>query len=242
MNSGRPSPVDSPYTNARSPSGHLIPFSPTPARHYSGGHILPWMAGSQASLHDEPSSIDRHTPNTDSPLQTNSSAIVYTRHSDTPLGPDIDTHQPHLDRAMEASSGNPGVNSVSQSAHSHFHASALGHLRGTPYSIKSSSQLSVSQKSYNSRCSTGRASYREHRGPPARDHTPAPEKAAHTFSSPSSYTLEVAEPEGSAVPTPVVALPSAGDPNTPGEPTIPGHRFYPMSVSGAIRYDNRNTK
>ena len=124
---------------------------------------------------------------------------------------------------------------------SHVDTSGLEPHRSTPYSINSSSH-SISLKSYNSRCSTGRASYRKHHSPPAREHTPTPEKRVPTFRSPSSYNLGMAESVGSGIPRPVVAPSSADDPNIPGEPIVPGHCFYPMSVNGAIRYENRNTR
>lgn len=245
--SDRPSTVDSPYTNARSLSGHLIPYSPTPARRYSRDYI-PWMTGSQTSIHDEPSSINHDAPQVvaESLLQSSSSTTVHTHHGNHTPSSDIGTHLSHplsplhptSDFAAEKSSGNPGARLSPQPAHIHIDTNNLEHHQSTPYSIKSSSQLSVSQKSYNSRNSIGRASYREHRGPPARDRTPSPNPDATSFGSPFSTTLRRAEPGGSVTFETIIAPPSADDPNRPGDPTVIGPRFFPLSIGGVLRYDD----
>lgn len=105
--------------------------------------------------------------------------------------------------------------------------------------MKSSSQLSVSQKSSKSGSSVGRLSYREHRGPPARERTPVADRGASPLLRPPSFnTLEKAELGGSAIPGTMIAPPSADDPNRPGEPIPIGYRFFPMSVNGLLRYDD----
>ena len=245
----RPSPTDSPYTNARSPSGHLIPFSPAPARHYSRDYI-PWMAGSQTSLHEEPSEINHGIPQVaaDSILLSSSSTTVHGSH--TPSS-DILTHPSHppsplhqtISFAPEPSPGTPSVKTSPRAAHLHFDPNqSEPHRSRTPLSMKSS-KLSVSQKSFNSRNSIGRASYRVHHGQPARARTPASNQDAPVFGPPSSPTLRRAEPGGSAVFGTIIAPPSADDPNRPGEPVGVGEpRFCPMSVSGVLRYDCRMTR
>jgi hypothetical protein len=237
----RPSPVDSPYTNARSPSGHLIPYSPAPARHYSRDYI-PRMAGSQASLHDEPSEIDHDTSQVaaGSILLSSSSTTVHGSHSPSS---DILPHPPHppsplhqtISLAPETAPGTPSVKTSPRAAHLPFDTNESEPYRSTtPLSVKSS-QLSVSQKSCNSRNSVGRASYRVHRGPPARVRTPASNQGASVFGPSSSPTLGRAEPGGSAVFEIVIAPPSADDPNRPGVPTRLS--FFPMSVNDVLRYD-----
>jgi hypothetical protein len=241
----RPSPVDSPYTNARSQSGHLIPYSPAPARRYSRDYI-PWMAGSQASLHEEPSDIDhdRSQVATDSILPSSSSTTVgsHTPSSDVPTHPSHPHSPPHqtIGFALETSPGTPSVKTSPRTPHLHFDTNKSEPYRSrTPLSVKSS-QLSVSQKSCNSRNSIGRASYRAHRGPPARVRTPASNQDALVFGPPS---LRTAEPGGPAVFGTIIAPPSADDPNRPGEPIgIGGPRFYPMSVNGVLRYEYRKTR
>ena len=243
----RPSPVDSPYTNARSPSGHLIPYSPAPARRYSRDYI-PWMAGSQASFHDEPNEINRDTDTsqvaTDSILPPSSSTPVgsHTPSSDVLTYPSHPPSPPHqtIGFAMETSPGALSVKTSPRAPHLHFDTNKLEpHRSRTPMSVKSS-QPSVSQKSCSSRNSIGRASYRAHRGPPARVRTPASNQDALVFGPPS---LRTAEPGGSAVFGTIIAPPSADDPNRPGEPIgIGGPRFYPMSVGGVLRYEYRKTR
>ena len=244
----RPSPVDSPYTYARSPSGHLAPYSPTPERRYSRDHI-PWMteSGSQTSLHDEPNSINHDALQVVVP-QSNSSSSVHT-HDDThtptsdilirPSPPLSPLHRT-IGSAPEMSSGTSGVHTSPHPAHIHFDANQSDpHRSRTPLSMKSSSQRSVSQKSFSSRNSTGRASYREHRGSPARLRTPALNQDASVFGPSPSSTLRIAEPGGIVTPGNLIALPSADDPNRPGEPTEVGFRFSPFSVNDVPRYDNR---
>ena len=247
----RPSPVDSPYTNARSPSGHLIPYSPAPARRYSRDYI-PWMAGSQTSLHEEPREINHDTAQqaADSILLSNFNTTTHTHLDSHTPNSDVLTHPSHppspLHRAvgfaLETIPGTPGVKSSPRSAHLHFDANKLEHLRsGTPLSMKSS-RLSVSQNSRGSRNSTGRASYRSHHGPPARLRTPASDEDVPVPGPPPSPVPRRADPVGSAVPGAVIAPPSADDPNRPGEPIHIGHRFYPISVSDVLRYDHRKIR
>ncbi|KAF8438114.1 hypothetical protein L210DRAFT_866764 [Boletus edulis BED1] len=97
-----------------------------------------------------------------------------------------------------------------------------------------SSQHTVS--SWHTRSSVGRASYREHRGPPARVHTPAPDQGV------PSPTLRTAEPGGSAAFPTIIAPPRDDDPTQPGSPINIGPRFYPMSVTGVLRYECRKTR
>ncbi|KAG8216854.1 hypothetical protein J3R82DRAFT_7117 [Butyriboletus roseoflavus] len=241
----RPSPVDSPYTSARSPSGHLAPYSPTPERRYSRDHI-PWMTGSQTSLHDEPRSINHNAPQAADGFIPQSSSSTGTHiHPDnhTPTS-DIHAHPSPppsplhrmIGFAPETSSGNPGFQTFPHLAHIRFDAN---HRSRTPSSIKSSSQRSGSQKSCTSRNSTGRASYREHRGPPARVRIPTPKQDASVFGPSPSSILRIAEPGGSITPGNIIAPPSVGNPNRPGEPTNGGFRFEPFSPYGVSRYDNR---
>ena len=236
----RPSPTDSPYTSARSPSGHLIPYSPTPARHYSPDYI-PRMADSQNSLHEEPSEINHDTSEVaaDSILPSSPSTTVG---SDSPSS-DILTHPSHppsplyqtIGFAPETSPGAPSVKPSPRPAHPHFDTNlSEPHRSGTPLSVKSS-QLSVSQKSCNSRNSTGRAPYRVHRGPPVPVRISASDQDALIFGTPSSPTLRTAEPSGSAIFETAIAPPSAGDPNRPGEPISLNH-FDQLSVSDVRRY------
>lgn len=239
-NSGQPSAMDSPYTSARSPSGHLVPYSPTPARRYSG-YAIPWMSGSQTSLHDEPSSINHEAPQ-ESILRTNSSTTVHHLDNHTPSS-GIRTHLSHQPSSLHPTSdlaaGTPpinyGIRPFPQAAHIHFDTNNLEPHRSTPYSIKSVSQLSVSQKSCSSRNSVGRASYREHRGPPARDRTPTPGQDVPSFRSQSPSRAELG---GSVAFGAIIAPPRTDDPNRPGEPiVVNGFRFSPMSISGILRYD-----
>ena len=235
----RPSPVDSPYTNERSPSGHLTPYSPTPARRYSRGYI-PWVAGSQDSLHDEPSEINHNTSQVaaGSILLSSSGTTVYGSHSPSS---DILTHPSHPPSPLHQTI--PSVKTSPRAAHLPFDTNkAEPHRSITPLSVNSS-QLSVSQKSCKSRNSVGRASYRVHRGPPARVRTPASNQGASVFGPSSSPTLRRAEPGGSAVFGTIIAPPSADDPNRPGEPINVGEpTFFPMSVSGVLRYDRLKTR
>ena len=224
----RPSPVDSPYTNERRPSGHLSPYSPAPARRYSRDYI-PWMAGSQGSLRDEPSEINHDTPQTDSILPSSSDVLTHPSHPPSP------PHQT-ISFVLETSPGTPSVEMSPRSPHLYFDTNkSEPHRSGTPMSAISS-QHSISHKHCDSRNSIGRASYRAHLDPPARVRTPAFNQDTRICGSPSFPTL------GADFGT-IILPPSADDPNRPGEPIdVGGTRFYPMSVSGVFRYRYRKTR
>ncbi|KIJ11205.1 hypothetical protein PAXINDRAFT_15928 [Paxillus involutus ATCC 200175] len=189
---GRPSPVDAPYE--MSSSGHLIPCSPAPSRQYTREHI-PWISGSQTSLHAEPNAIDPESPH----------PVIHT----------------------------PDGGATCESPRSK-----------TPLSIRSTSQKSTSHRSirsHNSAVSIGRASYRQHHGPPPRGRTPTPSigQGRPVLVTGSSVTLGRAAPDSSsATPGRLVAPPNADDPNRPGEPTVNYNkpRFAPMSTRGVLRY------
>jgi hypothetical protein len=189
---GRPSPVDAPYE--MSSSGHLIPCSPAPSRQYTREHI-PWISGSQTSLHAEPNAIDPESPH----------PVIHT----------------------------PDGGATCESPRSK-----------TPLSIRSTSQKSTSHRSirsHNSAVSIGRASYRQHHGPPPRGRTPTPSigQGRPVLVTGSSVTLGRAAPDSSsATPGRLVAPPNADDPNRPGEPTVNYNkpRFAPMSTHGVLRY------
>ncbi|KAF8137481.1 hypothetical protein EV363DRAFT_1318110 [Boletus edulis] len=240
----RLSPVDSPYAGERSPSGHLTPYPPTLSRRYS----IPWMGGSQTSFHNEPSEINLDTSQAaaDSMVQSSSSLAIHTHHGDHAPSSDILTHPSHppsvtIGFALDTLPGTPEVKSSPHAAQLHFDANKSEPNRsGTPFSMKSS-QHTVS--SAHSR-SSGRASYREHRGPPVHVHVLASDQDAPV--DPSS-TLTGAEPgcfTGSAPFLTNVATPCADDPSRSGEliNVGPCRRSYPMSVSGVLRYDDRRTR
>ena len=240
----RPSPVDSPYTSARSPSGHLIPYSPAPARRYS--RDIPWMTGSQTSFHDEPTEISQGTPQVaaDSIVPSNSDTTIHS-HDSHPPSSDVLTHPSHppspLHQTISFAETSPGVDLSPHAAHLHLNTTkSEPHRSRTPLSMNSS-RFSVSQKSCSSRNSVGRASYRVHRGPPARVRTPAPDQDAPVFCP--SPTLRATEPGDAAAFPPIIAPPSADDPNRPGEPVV-GNRFSPMSVNDVreLRYNCRITR
>ncbi|KAG8216853.1 hypothetical protein J3R82DRAFT_7116 [Butyriboletus roseoflavus] len=234
----RPTPVREAHLVT---SPHILP---TPERRYSRDHI-PWMTGSQTSLHDEPRSINHNAPQAAGGFIQSSSSTGTHIHPDnhTPTS-DIHAHPSPppsplhrmIGFAPETSPGNPGFQTFPHLAHIRFDAN---HRSRTPSSIKSSSQRSGSQKSCTSRNSTGRASYREHRGPPARVRIPTPKQDASVFGPSPSSTLRIAEPGGSITPGNIIAPPSVGNPNRPGEPTNVGFRFSPFSANGISRYDSR---
>ncbi|KAF8137480.1 hypothetical protein EV363DRAFT_1446322 [Boletus edulis] len=236
----RHSPVDSPYAGERSPSGHLTPYHPTPSRRYS----IPWMGSSQTSLHDEPNEInpDMSQVATNSNLLSSSSTSLHIHHVDHAPSSDILTHPSHppsplhrtIGFTLDTLPGTPEVKSSPRTAHLHFDADrSEPHRSRTPSSMKSS-QHTVSSR--HSRSSVGRASYRVHRGPPARVHTPAPDQGV------PSPTLRTAEPGGSATFPTIIAPPRDDDPTQPGSPINIGLRFYPMSVTGVLRYECRTTR
>lgn len=241
----RPSPVDLPYTSAE-PSGHLTPYAPAPARRYSRD-CIPWMTGSQTSLHDVPSSMnhDAHVVG-DSILHSSSSTTTHTHHDNHTPTSDILTppfHPPGplhrtFDFTPETLPGNPDVKTSPQAAHNLDTNESEPHRSGRSLSARSS-QLSVSQKSSASRNSIGRASYRKHCGPPARVRTPGVDQDA-TFFGPSCFpALESAEPGSSATADNIISPPNVDDSNQPGEPIRVGNRFFPISVNAVPRYDNR---
>ncbi|KAI9568447.1 hypothetical protein HD554DRAFT_2097992 [Boletus coccyginus] len=210
------------------------------------------MASSQTPLHDEPREIDHDTLQqaADSVLPSSSSTTILTHHDSHTSNSDVLTHPSHplsplhrtIGFAPEALPGTPGVQSSPRAAHLHFDANNSEPLRsGTPLSM-SSSRTFVSQNTHNSRKSTGRASYRVHRGTFARFRTPASNADAPVFNSLASPTLGTAVPGGSAIPLTIIAPPSADDPNRPGEPVHDGNKFRPLSVSDLRRYDHRNIR
>lgn len=244
----RPSPVGSPYTSARSPSGHLAPYPP--ARRYSRDYIP--MTGSQTPLHDEPREIDHDTLQqaADSVLSSSSSTPILTHHDSHTSNSDTLTHPSHppgplhrtIGFAPEVVPGTSGVQSSPRAAHLHFDANNPQPPRsGTPLSM-SSSRTFVSQNTHNSQKSTGRASYRVHCGTSARFQTPASNADAPVFDSLAPPTLGIAGPGGSAIPLTVIAPPNMGDSNRPGEPVHDGNKFRPLSVSDLRRYDHRNIR
>ena len=223
---GRPSPVDLPYINARAPSGHLIPYSPVPARRYSHD-LIPWLAGSQDSIHEEPREDheDASQVAVDSALPA-SSTTNDTHYNDHPPGSGILLHHPsqppgllHHVIGFATETGTPDAKSSPHTAHRHIDATS--HRSKTPLSMNSS------RKSFNSGTSIGRASYRVHHGPTARARTPL---------------LGTAEPSGTTAFSTCVALPSADDPTRPGKPVGAGPRFFPMSTKGLFRYEFRKTR
>ncbi|KAG9313444.1 hypothetical protein JVU11DRAFT_5766 [Chiua virens] len=246
---GRPSPVDSPYTSARSPSGHLIPYSPVPARRYS--RDISWITGGhEASLHDEPGSMNLGASESAalSIFRTNSSTTIQTQrsghtpNSDIPIRPASNSSHRSISFSQEMLPREPGVKSTSRAAHIHFeNPDSEPHRSRTPLSLKSS-QSSVSHKSHTSRNSTGRSSYRVHRGPPARERTPTPLQDTSCHDTLHSTTPTRPELGSAAVPGNIIARPSANDPSQPGEPTDAAHRFFPMSVNGVLRYENRKIR
>ena len=233
---GRPSPVDSPYTNARSPSGHLIPYSPAPARRYSR-ELISWLAGDQNPIHEEPREVheDASQVAVDSALPASSTTNA-THYNDHPPGSGILLHHPsqppgplhHHVIGFATDTGPPDAKSSPHTAHRHIDATS--HRSKTPLSMNSS------QRSFNSGTSIGRASYRVHHGPTARARTPALNQ-----DTPASL-LGTAEPSGTAAFSTSVALPSADDPTRPGKPVGAGPRFFPMSTKGLFRYEFRKTR
>ena len=235
---GRRSPVDLPHIYSRSPSGHLIP--PSPARRSSRDDNVR-IFSTQNSLHEEPDEIHHDTSHlsSDSILGPSSSPTIYSHHDS--YSPDPDTlahsynppssHHHAVNLAPETRPGTPDVESSPPAAHRPFNINHPEfHQSRKSLSVKSS-RRSLSQKSCSSQISTGRASYREHRGPPARPRTPAAGQRAPVGPSPLR-----AEP-GFAV-----APPSADNPNQPRELIDLGPRFAPMSVGGVLRYDRRRIR
>ena len=177
-------------------------------------------SGSNTTAHTH---LDSHTPN--------SNTLTHPSHLPSP---------PHrtIGFALESLPGIPGVKLSPCAAHLHFDANKSKPPRsGTSLSMKYS-RLFVSQ---NFRNLAGRASYRAHRGSPARFRTPASNEDAPVLGPPSSPTLRRAGPGDLAVPGTVPVPPSADDPNQPGEP-IRVYRFCPISVSNVLRYDHRKIR
>lgn len=228
----RHSPVDSPYTNSRSPSGHLIP--PSPAGRSSRDYISR-IAGSQALLHEEPSEIHHGTSHvaTDSILLTGSTPTIcshdrfHTSSSDsdtlTQSSLPPDPHHHTINIAPDTPPGTPVVKSSPRAAHLLFNNSNPEYHQ---------SRTSLSAKSCISQNSIGRASYREYHGPPARERTPAASQHA-LVDPPSSPTQTTAEPGC------VTAPPNADHSNRAGEPTNVAPRFAPMTADGRLRYGHR---
>ncbi|KAF9225844.1 hypothetical protein BS17DRAFT_729968 [Gyrodon lividus] len=252
---GEPSSVDVPY--GVSSSGHLVPYSPAPSRQYT--HI-PWISGSQTSLHEQHSPIDPESlhPVLHSILRPVSSGSSIRTYDRNPIqSPDHPTHVSRTPSPLhrivafapspsQAFSGSPVSRTVSPPVHPLDGGATFETPRSkTPLSIRSISQKSVSHRSMrsrNSEVSIGRASYRQHHGPHARARTPTPSivQGSSPLGTGSSTTLGRAAPDGSSAPPGhLVALPNANDPTQPGEPTIDygGPRFAPMSTHGVLRYE-----
>lgn len=227
---GQSSPVDLPYTNARKSSNHLIIYSPATVKRYLRDYI-PWLTVRKTLL---PSSVNHDVPQlmADTLRRTSSSNTVHTHQGNQP-SLDILVHSSHLhnplhqtfDFAVETAPRNLGVQPSPQSAHIHLNTNNVEPQRSLPYSMRSSSPLSVFHESDHSRDSIGRASYREHHGLP-RGRAAAPDQDAcgsNTFGT-------------------VIVEPSLADPNRLREPTVMGLRFSPMSVNGVLRYDSRKIR
>lgn len=240
---GRPSPTDLPYTSTRSPSGHLVPYNPALTRRYSRDHT-PWVPGSQTSLREEPNPMDHDSSQgvLDSMIHSNSSTSIHTHYEDQTSNTDVNPLHRTISFTVDVPPENTRVGSSPRAAHIHFDTNQLEAPRSTtPASIRSS-QMSVSRRSFNSRISTGRASYREHRGPPARVRTPVPDQDTTICDPSASPTLGRPEPGDCAIPPTVIVPPIEDDPSRPGVPISVGHRFFPISVTGVLRYDNRKMR
>ncbi|KIJ06328.1 hypothetical protein PAXINDRAFT_103413 [Paxillus involutus ATCC 200175] len=212
---GGTSPVDAPYEMTS--SGNLIPYSPAPSRRHTQEHI-PWISGSQTSLHEEPSPVGPESMHPVLPSilrSTSPESNIRAHEGNHILSPDTPNHVsrtpsllPHIVAPLSPAPRND-----------------------TPLSIRSDSPESVSHRSMRSRRSSavsiGRASYRHH-GSSVRTPTPTP-NIAQGFSALVT----------GRVPDHLVALPPADDPNQPGEPIsgYEGSRFAPMSTDGVKRYE-----
>jgi hypothetical protein len=239
---GGRSPVDAPYD--MSSSGHLIPYSPAPSRRYTQEHIS-WISGSQASLHEEPSSID---PESTHPYMHSIVRSISPGDKQSPNHPNQGARTPSPLQSTPAFP--PSLPEPSLIVPYTRTPSTLGVTgsMGEPVwnlavitDVNHGYQKSVSRRSmrsHNSVPSIGRASYREHLGPPPRGRTPNPSTGSVLITG-SSVTLGNGAPDSaSATPGRLIALPNADDPDQPGELTVDykGPRFAPMSTHGVLRY------
>ncbi|KAF9227021.1 hypothetical protein BS17DRAFT_764376 [Gyrodon lividus] len=81
-----PSPVDVPYDV--SSSGHLVPYSPAPSRQ----HHIPWISGSQTSLHEQPNPIDTESLHSIQFRPVSSRSSIRAHEPNPMQSPDPPTH------------------------------------------------------------------------------------------------------------------------------------------------------
>ncbi|KIJ61556.1 hypothetical protein HYDPIDRAFT_137479, partial [Hydnomerulius pinastri MD-312] len=268
---GGSSPIDMPYNTCSSSHLDIVPHSPVPSRRFTQEQPA-FLPSTPVSLNQEPSPIESETPPPalHSILRPTSANSNRTHGHNVRMTPDLSGHirQAHSPQnkivafappSPQMLPGSPLHRTASPNqAHSPRSGAVFEFPRSTtPVSYRSTSQLSVSQRSYRStrsigtvrsngtQGSIGRASYRRHEGI-ARSRTPvrSPGQFSSVLESGSSTTLQqTPTPVGSQVhPGRLVAVPDQGDPNHPGRVTVDygGPRFAPMSANGVLRYDRHN--